>query len=58
MSRLNVMIEEKGRDPEYSNWISLTFDPENDKDLEFAYELQKRAIDQGYQVMMMKSGEE
>lgn len=57
MSRLNVMIEEKGRDPEYSNWISLVFDPENDKDLEFAYELQKRAIDQGYQVIMKKDEE-
>lgn len=54
---LNVVIEEKGRDSEYSNWISLNFDPDDESDLKFALELQRRAVDQGYRVNMTKDEE-
>lgn len=56
MSRLNVMIEDRN-DREYANWISLDFDPDDESDLKFALELQRRAVDQGYRVNMTKDEE-
>lgn len=53
MAILRALIEGPG-DPEYTNWISLDFDPGNESDLEFFYELQKRAIDQGHSVTLKK----
>ncbi len=53
MTKVNMMIEGPETD-EYANWISMTFDMDDEDDWDFALTLQSRAIDQGLSVRMKK----
>lgn len=53
MTKVNMMIEGPEVD-EYANWISMSFDMDDEDDWDFALTLQSRAIDQGLSVRMKK----
>lgn len=53
MTKVNMMIEGPEAD-EYANWISMSFDMDDEDDWDFALTLQRRAIDQGLSVRMKK----
>ncbi len=53
MTKVNMMIEGPETD-KYANWISMSFDMDDEDDWDFALALQSRAIDQGLSVRMKK----